>query len=308
METITEDRPEREAETAMLSESQVATYRREGWIVVEDLLDPALLDEARAVVARLIEGARGVTAHTDVYDLEPDHRPEAPRLRRIKAPHKLAPVFWEIARSGRVIAVLEQLLRCGVRLQNTKLNLKLPHVGSAVEWHQDWAFYPHTNDDVLAMGVMLDECTLENGAMLVMPGSHRGPVHDHHVEGYFCGAMDPAACGLDFSRAVAATGKAGAVTFHHARLVHGSAQNLSDRPRNFLLYEFTAADAWPLLGVPDLADYDARLISGRPTIEPRLADVPVRLPLPPSPRPGSIYENQTMVKNRFFDRKDALAV
>jgi len=37
---------------------------------------------------------------------------------------------------------------------------------------QDWAFYPHTNDDVLAIGVLLDDCDLANGPMLVTPGTH----------------------------------------------------------------------------------------------------------------------------------------
>jgi ectoine hydroxylase-related dioxygenase (phytanoyl-CoA dioxygenase family) len=195
---------------------------------------------------------------------------------------------------------LEQLLNGAVRLQNTKINLKLPGIGSPVEWHQDWAFYPHTNDDVLAMGVMLDDCTVENGAMMVIPKTHRGPIHDHHADGYFCGAINPNNCDLDFAGAVPVLGPAGTVSFHHARLVHGSAQNTSTKPRNFLLYEFAAADAWPLLGVADLDEFDKRLISGKPTIQPRLAVVPVRLPLPPSPRPGSIYENQTMAKHRYF--------
>ena len=44
--------------------------------------------------------------------------------------------------------------------------------GSPVEWHQDWAFYPHTNDDLLAVGVMLDDMELENGPLLVLPGTH----------------------------------------------------------------------------------------------------------------------------------------
>ena len=49
----------------------------------------------------------------------------------------------------------------------------------------------------------------------------------------------------------------------------------------------------------------SRLLAGSPTIAPRLADVPVRMPLPPAPHQGSIYENQTTLKNRFFARKAA---
>jgi ectoine hydroxylase-related dioxygenase (phytanoyl-CoA dioxygenase family) len=119
--------------------------------------------------------------------------------------------------------------------------------------------------------------------------------------------MDPAACGLDFAKAVPITGKAGAMSFHHVRAVHGSAQNRSDKPRALLLYEFAAADAWPLSGVPDLKAFDARIVAGEPTIAPRLADVPVRMPLPPAPHQGSIYENQTTAKNRYFADKQSAA-
>ncbi len=41
------------------------------------------------------------------------------------------------------------------------------------------------------------------------------------------------------------------MSFHHVRLVHGSAQNASDRPRRLLLYEYSAADAFPLMGIKD---------------------------------------------------------
>jgi len=90
------------------------------------------------------------------------------------------------------------------------------------------------------------------------------------------------------------------MSLHHVRLVHGSAQNTSDRPRQLLLYEYAAADAWPLMGVGDFANFSERVVSGRPTLAPRLVDVPVRMPLPPSPHPGSIYENQTGAKNKYF--------
>ncbi|HYM02505.1 MAG TPA: phytanoyl-CoA dioxygenase family protein, partial [Stellaceae bacterium] len=136
--------------------------------------------------------------------------------------------------------------------------------------------------------------------------SHRGPVYDHHLDGCFSGAIDPTTIALDFGKAVALTAPAGSMSFHHVRLVHGSAQNVSEKPRQLLLYEFAADDAWPLMGVKSLDEFDERLVSGRPTITPRLADVPVRMPLPPAPRQGSIYENQTLARNRYFEiREDA---
>jgi ectoine hydroxylase-related dioxygenase (phytanoyl-CoA dioxygenase family) len=284
----------------MISARDVEFYRDNGYLVVEEVLDRATLAKVRAAVARILDGAHGVAAHTPVYDLEPSHRPEAPRVRRIKTPHAHFPLFNELARYPRMVEILKALLGPDVRLHGSKINMKAPRYGSPVEWHQDWAFYPHTNDDLLAVGVMLDDCTVENGAMLVLPGSHKGPTHDHHAEGYFCGAIDPARVPVDWDAAVPVTGRAGAMSFHHVRMVHGSAQNLSEKPRALLLYEFAAADAWPLLGVADLAAFDARLVAGAPTIAPRLSPAPVRMPLPPAPRQGSIYENQTTAKNRFF--------
>src|SRR5437016_6095867 len=257
----------------MISDKDVATYRETGWLVVERVFDAAELASARQRIAEVVAASGSVTEHTDVYDLEPNHRPDAPRVRRIKTPHKHFPLFWDLARSPKLVSILQKLLGPEVRLHGSKINMKAPHYGSPVEWHQDWAFYPHTNDDLLAVGVMLDDTTVENGAMLVLPGTHRGPVYDHHSEGSFCGAMDPSAVDLDFSKAVPTTGPAGSMSFHHVRLVHGSAQNTSDRPRTLLLYEYAAADAWPLLGVSNLADFDGRLIAGPPTLEPRLERV-----------------------------------
>jgi phytanoyl-CoA hydroxylase len=285
----------------MLSAREIDHYRDTGWLVVENVLDSATLSQARQVIAEFVAGAANVTKHDKVYDLEPGHRPEAPRVRRIKTPHINHPLFWEIARLPKLVAILEDLLGpSGVRLHGSKINLKAPEFGSPVEWHQDWAFYPHTNDDILAVGVMLDDMLPENGPLMVIPGSHKGRIYDHHLDGFFAGAIDPATTDLDLSQAVALTAPAGSMSFHHVRLVHGSAQNTSQKSRQLLLYEYAAADAWPLMGVSNFTNFNERLVSGPPSIVPRMADVPVRMPLPPSPNQGSIYENQTAVRNRYF--------
>ena len=88
---------------------------------------------------------------------------------------------------------------------------------------------------------------------------------------------------------------------HHVRAVHGSATNFSGKPRRFLLFQYRAADAWPLLGLKDgIEKFDELLLAGEPTLMPRLAPVPVRLPLPPAEYQGSIYENQRAAGRRFF--------
>ena len=285
----------------MISAKDVEAYKRDGVIMVPEVLGANTLTQVRSVIAELVAGSSKTLEHTEVYDLEPGHTPESPRVRRIKSPHKVHALFDEIVRSAPVLDILKMLLGPGLRLHGSKLNMKSAQYGSPVEWHQDWAFYPHTNDDVLAIGILLDDCDLANGPMLVTPGTHNFEVWNHHDEdGYFAGLIDPDGIKDEIERAMPCMGKAGSMSFHHVRALHGSAMNTSDRPRNLLLYEVAASDAWPLMGVKDFDEFNSRLLSGSPVVAPRMIDVPVRLPLPPAKRQGSIYETQSAAKKSYF--------
>ena len=295
-------------ESTVISKEQIEHYREHGYIVVENVVDAATRDAMKAVIADLVGQAKGLTTHNDVYDLEPSHTAEHPRVRRIKKPTLVHPIFDRVVKSPAMVSILTALLGPNVRLHGSKLNMKDPQYGSPVEWHQDWAFYPHTNDDLLAIGLMLEDITEDNGPLLVLPGTHRHPIYDHHVDGYFCGAIDPTLAKLDYSKMVACPGKAGSCSFHHVRLVHGSAENRSNRPRPLMLYECGAADAWPLVNWTNLDEFNSRMICGNATLEPRLEKVPVRMPYPPALKQGSIYENQTIVRNRFFATPQGLKV
>ena len=290
----------------MLSKQQVEFYHEEGYIVVENVLDKALLIKLREVTDEVAALAKNLTVSNDIIDLEPGHNREAPRVRRIKRPHLAHEFYFELCNATCITDLLAPLIGPDIRLRaGGKVNMKSPGYGAPVEWHQDWAFYPHTNDDVLATGILLDDMGSDNGPLLVLPGTHKGPVLDHHSQGAFCGAIDPTTANIDFSKAVALTGKAGSMTIHHARLIHGSELNRSGRQRRLLLYEYTAADAWPMAGVEPLSDFDEfnkRMVRGLPTIEPRVEPVPVRMPFPKAPYQGSIYENQRSLSHNYFER------
>ena len=285
----------------MLSQAALTAYRRDGFIVQHDVLDAAEVEALRRVTDEFVSNARAVAANDDIYDLEDSHSPAEPRVRRIKAPHLHHREYARVSRHPKIVEVLKDLWGT-VRFDTGKLNMKSARYGAPVEWHQDWAFYPHTNDDLAAVGIMLDDCEMENGPMMVVPGSHLGPVYDHHgPDGRFCGAIDPTACDIDLSRAAPCLGKAGSITVHHVRAVHGSATNFSGKERRLLLFQCRAADAWPLLGfAAGIEKFDALRLAGAATVAPRLAPVPVRLPLPPAEHQGSIYENQRATGRRFF--------
>jgi phytanoyl-CoA hydroxylase len=285
----------------MLSDAQRSRYEQDGFIVVPEVFSATEIEELRRVTDEFVAASTMVSANDDVYDLEDTHSPQEPRVRRLKAPHLIHDAYLRASRNPGIVAILKDLWG-SVRYDTGKLNMKSAGYGAPIEWHQDWAFYPHTNDDLAAVGIMIDDVDDENGPMLIVPGSHKGPIWDHHgPNGRFCGAMDPARCDIDLSRAAPCLGKAGSITVHHVRAVHGSATNFSGRQRRFLLFQYRAADAWPLLGFKDgIEKFDSLLLAGTPTLHPRLKDVPVRLPLPPAEHQGSIYENQRASGRRFF--------
>ena len=280
----------------VLADEQVRFYQENGYLLIEKRVPEDVLDALRSEIERFRQIARGMTASDERIDLEDSHTPEDPRIRRVKQPNTQSKIIDDLMRSDHILAPVRDLLGPDLRLQTTKLNMKSAGYGAAVEWHQDWAFYPYTNDDVLAVGLIIDDMNEENGPLMVYPGSHRGPVHNHHHNGYFAGAMDLQASGLDIADAVPLMGPAGSISIHHARTVHGSALNTSQRDRRIIFFEMMAADAFPISGTrgrfDTLESFDSRMLCGEPTLEPRVVACPVRVPYPDAPTQGSIYEVQ----------------
>ena len=279
----------------MLNAAQIEAYAENGYLAVEGVLTAEEVEELRQITDEFVDKSRSVTSNDDVFDLEPGHSATSPSLRRIKHPVSRHPVYAKYARHECILDIVECLLGPNLRFDNNKLNMKNAGVGSAVEWHQDWAFYPHTNDDLLEVGIVLDDMTEGNGPLMVVPGSHKGKTWNHHQDGIFVGAItDP---DLNPDGAVPVTLKAGGITLHHVRMLHGSRPNHSDEPRRMLFIGFCAADAWPLIpSGASLEDFNQRIVRGEPTLEPRMKDLPVRVSLPRVPG-GSIYEQQEKLRN-----------
>ena len=232
------------------------------------------MDSLRAEIVRFEDEARGMTASNDRLDLEDSHTPETPRLRRIKLPHTISEPIRKLMLSDHILGPARDLIGPNLRLHTTKLNMKSAGYGAAVEWHQDYAFYPHTNDDILAIGVIIDDMQSENGPLMVYPRSHKGPVYDHHHDGVFAGAFNPVDVGLNPNDAVELKGPAGSISIHHGRIIHGSALNTSTQSRRILFFEMMAADAFPIMGSmtnwAGIEDYNTRMLCGEPTLTRRL--------------------------------------
>ena len=282
-----------------LSNDQVKKYNKDGYIIINNVIDKDFLNEIKFASDKIVAKACFIDKSNDQYDLADNHSKNTPNVRRIKQPHNFDNTFKKLLFYPRVIKKVISLLGKNFRLHNGKINLKSPSAGDLVDWHQDWAFYPHSNDDVLAVGIMLDDMTPENGPVLFVPGSHKGKIYNHHHSGYFAGAINIKNEKVDISNVEEVTGKAGSITIHHARLLHASKPNNSNSMRRFLLWEFAANDAWPLMGIDNYNNFNKKIISGEIINTPRLRDVPVRLPLPAALNQGSIFENQKVItKNK----------
>ena len=285
-----------------LSKDEINFYNDQGYLLVEDVISENQHKEMLALVDGFFEKSKMIRENDNIFDLEDGHSSDNPRLKRIKQPHQHSQFFWDIIKESKIEEILKDLLGDNVSLKTSKLNTKAPGGGAAVEWHQDWAFYPHTNDNVLALGLMLNDVDIDNGPLMVIPESHKGPVLSHFNNGVFCGAIDPDDSDFDMSKAVTLTGKARSMTIHHARTLHGSSPNNSTRDRLVLFYECNSADAWPLVGagaymkstnpVQLCNQLEKQMVCGKVSYQPRMENVPVTIPLPPAPDYGSIFTSQ----------------
>lgn len=284
--------------------NQIGFYAENGYLLIGNRVPSSVLDQIRAQIERFKGLAFGMEASEDKFDLEDSHRPDAPRIRSLKLPHTQPELVRDLMLSDHILATVRELIGPNLRLKTTKLNMISAGFGAAVEWHQDWAFYPCTNDDVLTVGLIIGDMGPEKGPLMVFPGTHKQGVFNHHHNGYFAGAMNLEASGLDLADAVPLIGPAGRISIHNARIVHGSALSQSKQDRRIIFYEMLAANAFPLFGGDatrvSLGEFDERMLCGDSTLEPRMIDAPVRIPLPLPPTTGSIYEVQNAMGKRSF--------
>jgi ectoine hydroxylase-related dioxygenase (phytanoyl-CoA dioxygenase family) len=277
-----------------LGEQQIAEYRRDGYLAIPELIDRQRIAELRAVTDEFVERSRRVSTSDDLFDLDPRHTAAAPELRRLKNPADNHPLYRWVAFESPIADVVAELIGPDVKFHHSKLNLKGSHGGAPVDWHQDAAFYPHSNDDVLAVGLLLDDADAENGAMSVLPGSHFGPVYEHYDGDRFVGSMQaPDVARLALGRAHLLALPAGSIHIHHYRLVHGSAPNQSARPRRLLINAYRAADAIPFTTDSNHSPLYGRLVRGQEARVARRQAGDIRMPPDFSQGYTSIYELQT---------------
>ena len=171
-----------------LSKSDLNFYKKNGYLVKKELIPIKTIKKINNLIKQIIKKEErrnskitnlgGSFNNTFVYNSNSSKNREILRLNNPTSYNKL---FFKLSRNKKIINIVKTLLGGSVRFHHCKLNFKLPSKkGGEVSWHQDWAFYPHTNDDLVTVGVYLEDCNEENGPLQVIPKSHKTKIYNHH--------------------------------------------------------------------------------------------------------------------------------
>ena len=181
-------------DTGLLGGDAVASYRRDGYLVVRGLCAPRLVAAALDAISGLASGR--IVARTTEIAFEPGIdgtriAPEAREgfIRKFARYIDDSDALRAVAMSRRLHLILDQLMGEGREVLQDMALIKPPQVGGEKPWHQDAAYF-RVRDPGLIVGVWvaLDAARRENGCMEVIPGSHLdGPVaHVPHDDVNLC--------------------------------------------------------------------------------------------------------------------------
>ena len=235
-----------------LTDTDVKGFVDNGFHVGESLVSAAELDELKA---ELIKIARGEYPCASLPPVPPSRTDQdvLHNLLCVHQPHFISPVIKRFVSHPLITAVLSRITAAhlahwdgAVKCMQTMLFVKPPgKQGQA--WHQDERYIPTRDRSLIGAWIALDDATLENGCLWVVPGSHRQGYlfrtknHEQNHE-YDFGDM---AYGFDEAQAVPVEVKAGSVVFFNGYLLHKSLKNRSQVYRRALVSHYM--NAWSLL-------------------------------------------------------------
>ena len=166
-------------------------FKKNGFLVKENLISQTKINKINKIVNEVISkekkrkkgnGANGTQSYDNYHFVYNSGSSKNKEILRLNNPQNRHKVFYELSRDKKIISIAKKLLGGTVRFHLGKLNFKLPNKkkGSEIGWHQDWAFYPHTNDDLITVGIYLDDCDEKNGPLKIIKNSHKKKLYSHH--------------------------------------------------------------------------------------------------------------------------------
>lgn len=234
------------------TERQVETFVEDGFLVLEGLVTEPELDELKADTVTL---ARGGYPCEGIQAL-PDHLSDAEVLESILCihqPHFVSPVMDQYVKHPKISGVLSQIVAAhlahwdgSVKCMQSMLFVKPPQFQGQA-WHQDEIYIPTRDRSLCGAWIAMDDATIENGCLWVIPGSHRTgylyPQRKHNQDEEFDFSQE--SYGFDDSVEVPVEVPAGSVVFFNGYLLHRSRKNRSTGYRRVLVNHYM--NSWSLL-------------------------------------------------------------
>lgn len=219
----------------MLTEKETSDYRSQGYVVPRFQLAEERVVRLRVALDRVI-------------DANPETRPE--QLVSVHINGKNAEgvsgdsEFLAIARDPSILDMVEQCIGPDVILWGCQAFCKPPGDGMEVPWHQDGHYWPIRPLATCTVWIAIDDSSVENGCLRVIPGSHREQTlwtHSRSDRKDVVLNQKVADSRFDESSAVNVELKAGQMSLHDVYLTHGSNPNHSARRRAGLAIRYMPA-------------------------------------------------------------------
>jgi ectoine hydroxylase len=252
--------------TTTLTPGQVETFWRDGFILLDNVLDADLLATLRASLDRLLHRAQAEATQSPDFQLEKDAQHGS--IRVIWNPVRYGEEWWRLVKHPIILGAVRNLAGAEVYLHQTSIFMKPPFEGSAKECHQDLEggfLEPEETRRVMALGpglraadgplitaqFYLDDSTETNGCLEFVSGSHTW------------GMCDKTTLETRFSEGQVVQGivKAGGAALFHGLTFHYSSPNRSAYPRRAPIVRYygpTTAYTWRQ--VPDTEGLGMRLV------------------------------------------------
>lgn len=227
----------------VLSAQQIAQYESDGYVA-----------PIRAIPA---EQAARLRARLEAFEREQGGALSGPQRTKT---HLLFKWLNDLIREERVLDAIEDLYGGNLLCWSTNFFIKEAHDPAFVSWHQDSTYWGLSSPDVITAWIALSESTRANGALQVVPGSHKMdqiPHRDTYAKGNLLTRGQEVAVDIDESKVATIELQPGEMSLHHVRIIHGSAPNASDGRRIGLAIRYIPTSVRQLEG-----DDSATLVRG----------------------------------------------
>ncbi|MCC6446262.1 MAG: phytanoyl-CoA dioxygenase family protein [Armatimonadetes bacterium] len=238
----------------LLTEAQAQAFREKGYLTVPPALSGAEVEEMREGLERVMldrSAARPELLRNlhggDLYHEEPDGTRvfNSAVVVQIVNIWEADEVYFRHLYHPAITQMASELIgHPHLRVWHDQIQYKPPMVGSQTGWHQDFPAWPVLSPpDLVTAWVALDDVTLANGCMRMVPGSHRWGESPGLGSGEdFAPRYDPSRIPEGAEVKVEPVEvRAGECSFHHCLTWHGSDINRSDRPRRAIAVHYMPA-------------------------------------------------------------------